>query len=288
MSHIDTINFILTHPLNRHRKLRSLWRYVAWQLGSRLVPGPVAVDFVNSARLLAAPGLKGATGNVYVGLHEFEEMAFLLHFLRPGDLFVDIGANIGSYTVLAAACIGAQCIAFEPDPDAFSWLLQNVHLNGVSHRVEVRKEALGSSCGEASFTTGLDTMNHLVVGAGHGVSLQSVAMTTLDQALAGRAPTMLKIDVEGFEADVMQGALWSLQRPELRCVIMELITNAERLRRRMHDSGFAEYTYAPFDRRLSPKGEGGECNNAIFVRDAAFVQGRLQTAPPFTVQDISV
>jgi hypothetical protein len=37
-----------------------------------------------------------ATGNLYVGLHEFEEMAFLLHFLRRGDLFADVGANVGS------------------------------------------------------------------------------------------------------------------------------------------------------------------------------------------------
>ena len=45
--------------------------------------------------------MTGATGNIYCGLYEFLDMAFLLHFLRNGDLFGDIGSNIGSYTVLA-------------------------------------------------------------------------------------------------------------------------------------------------------------------------------------------
>jgi hypothetical protein len=42
------------------------------------------------------------SGNIYAGLHEFGDMAFVLHFLRAGDLFADVGANIGSYTVLAS------------------------------------------------------------------------------------------------------------------------------------------------------------------------------------------
>jgi hypothetical protein len=63
---------------------------------------PVVVPFVGDTRLLVARGMRGATGNVYVGLHEFEEMAFALHALRPSSRFIDVGANVGSYTVLAA------------------------------------------------------------------------------------------------------------------------------------------------------------------------------------------
>lgn len=46
--------------------------------------------------------MTGATGNWYCGLQEYEDMSFVLHALRPGDLFVDVGANIGSYSILAA------------------------------------------------------------------------------------------------------------------------------------------------------------------------------------------
>lgn len=103
MGFLDTVSFIVRHPFCRNRPLSSLAHFAKWQIGSRLVPGPVAVEFVNGAKLLAEPGMTGATGNVYVGLHEFEDMAFVLHFLRPDDLFVDVGANIGPTLCLPAA-----------------------------------------------------------------------------------------------------------------------------------------------------------------------------------------
>ncbi|WP_017364163.1 hypothetical protein, partial [Methylococcus capsulatus] len=101
MGILNTLSFLLNHPLSQGRKLPALARFVRWQLGSRLLPGEVVCPFVNDACLVVRPGMTGATGNLYVGLHEFEDMAFLLHYLRPEDLFVDVGANVGSYTVLA-------------------------------------------------------------------------------------------------------------------------------------------------------------------------------------------
>ena len=69
MTIFPTLKFILAHPLNRRRQLAAARDFLAWQIGSRLVPGAVAVPFVNGARLLASPGMTGATGNVYAGLH---------------------------------------------------------------------------------------------------------------------------------------------------------------------------------------------------------------------------
>lgn len=65
------------------------------------MPGPVAVPFVENTRLLVGTGMAGATGNVYAGLHEFQDMAFVLHALRPSSFFLDGGANVGVYTVVA-------------------------------------------------------------------------------------------------------------------------------------------------------------------------------------------
>ncbi len=66
------------------RNEQFLRRFAAWQIGARLVPGPVVCPFANGSWLLARPGMTGATGNVYVGLHEFADMAFVLHVLRGG------------------------------------------------------------------------------------------------------------------------------------------------------------------------------------------------------------
>jgi FkbM family methyltransferase len=110
-------------------------------------------------------------------------MAFVLHFLRPGDLFVDVGANVGFYSILAAAASGANCLAFEPGPDAFDWLCGNIGLNGVSARVEVRREALGRQAGQVAFTVGQDTVNHVVLAQNPSKKTQIVPVTTLDRRL---------------------------------------------------------------------------------------------------------
>src|SRR5262249_61074379 len=125
-----------------------------------------------------------ATGNLYVGLHEFERMAFLLHFLRRGDLFADVGANVGSYTILAAVAVGTDVIAFEPGESALSWLVRNVELNGVLDRVEVRREAVGAKSGMVFFTSGLDTMNHIAPdGAAFPITLHHISSNNPPQLI---------------------------------------------------------------------------------------------------------
>jgi precorrin-6B methylase 2 len=100
--------------------------------------------------------MEGATQNIYVGLHEFPDMMLLLHFLRKGDLFLDVGANIGSFTVLASGVCGAETWAFEPDPDTLRHLKQNIAVNGLDALVKVYQCALGAEQGEVAFTFGLD------------------------------------------------------------------------------------------------------------------------------------
>src|SRR5436305_696190 len=94
------LKFITNHPLNRNHKFRAIMRFIKWQLNTRLNPYPIIYTFTAKSLLIVKKGMSGATGNLYCGLHEFNDMGFLLHFLRREDLFVDIGANIGSYTVL--------------------------------------------------------------------------------------------------------------------------------------------------------------------------------------------
>lgn len=288
MGLLNVVSFILNHPLSEGRRLSNLVRFVRWQLGARILPGPVAVDFSNGTKLLVRHGMTGATGNVYAGLHDFEEMGFVLHLLRAGDLFVDVGANIGSYTILAASR-GSHCIAFEPDAESFKWLLWNIGINDMSHRIGAHRAAVGDRNGQAILTVGLDTVNHVVTATEDGKEAQVVTMTTLDSALDGCAPIMIKIDVEGFENAVINGARATLEKQELCCVLMELAGTGSQygfdemqLRTLMSGYGFEECSYAPFKRRLV-LGAPMSSNNALFVRNLPFVQERLKNSPPFTV-----
>ncbi len=191
-----TLRFILAHPLARRRPLAALGRYARWQVESSLRQS-VEFEWVGGSRLLVRRGMTGATGNIYCGLHEFADMAFLLHLLRPGDLFVDVGANVGSYTILASAACGARVIAAEPDPVTMRDLRANVEANQASGRVELIEAALGAHGGAVSFTVGLDTVNH--VGVGGALGTREVQLRTLDGVVGGARPLLIKMDVEGYE-----------------------------------------------------------------------------------------
>ena len=101
--------------------------------------------------------MAGATGNIYVGLIEFTDMMFVLHFLREGRPFFDIGANVGTYTVLAAGVCGAKTWAFEPDKDAIRALNRNIAINNLQDLVRLHEIAVGDSDQHVAFTAGLGT-----------------------------------------------------------------------------------------------------------------------------------
>lgn len=292
---LKTLGLIVQHPLNRPRRTRALVNYARWQIGSRLLPGTAAVPYVGPTRLLAKPGMTGVTGNVYCGLHEFEEMGFVLHALRPGDLFLDVGANVGSYTVLAAGACGAAVVAVEPIPTTFRHLTDNVRLNAIEPLVELCNVGLGDRPGELEFSADLDTVNHVLSGEerlrGGGVT---VPVATVDALLAGRSPTLVKIDVEGFETQVVAGAGTTLGSPGLLAVLMELNGSGTRygfdeeaLHRKVLAYGFEACAYAPLTRTLQPSARRGTVSgNILYVRDLAGLRARVASAPSYAVHGV--
>jgi FkbM family methyltransferase len=217
--------------------------------------------------------MTGATGNIYCGLHEFSDMAFLLHLLRPGDLFVDVGANIGSYTVLASAVCGSNSISFEPDPVTVLALQRNVAVNSIETLVTVRNAAVGEMKGIVHFTIGLDTTNH--VADPRDERTREVPVECLDDVLAGREPTMIKLDVEGFEAMAFAGARETLRNPSLLAIEAE--TCPEAVLSQLAAAGFRRCHYEPWGRTLSETPIGRH-SNALFVRDWEACEQRLASA----------
>jgi FkbM family methyltransferase len=292
---LNTIHGILSHPLSRHDKIGGLVRWLRWQIGSRLAPGPIAVPFVNDAMLLVRPGMTGATGNVYCGLHEFEDMAFVLHLLRSNDVFVDVGANIGSYTVLASAAIGAHTVSIEPLNEAFQDLLRNIHLNGIQDRVTALKIGIGAEQGVLRFTSELDTTNHVVGEREMTRDRVDVPSNTLDSVVAELQPRLIKIDVEGFEHNVISGATNVLSRESLYAVIVELNGSGKRygfddmlVHKRMLEYGFNVFSYAPHTRTLCRRDSSLKDGNTLYIRDVDAVERRLSSAAPFKIRRLSI
>jgi FkbM family methyltransferase len=292
MSLYHSLRFVWCHPLNRRARLRALGRLVRWQIGSRLVPGRVLCPWVGGTRLLVGPGETGLTGNVYAGLHEFPEMGYVLHCLRPGDLFADVGANAGAYTVLAGGVVGASGGSFEPVPATFSRLVENVRFNGLDGRVRCRPLALGAAPGRVAFTCNQDTVNH-ALGPGESAATIEVEVSTLDLELGRETPALIKIDVEGYEAEVLKGAQGTLRRPGLHSLILELNGSGARygvdevaIAAELAQLGFRPFAYDPLSRDLRPLAAAGSVGNTLFIRDEVLVRQRLREAPRVLVNGV--
>src|SRR3712207_8823650 len=75
---------------------------------------------------------------------EYEEMSFVRAYLRPGDLFIDVGANVGVYSLWAAETDSVTVLAFEPSSTTYRRVLENVQLNGLYDRVLLVRKAVGA------------------------------------------------------------------------------------------------------------------------------------------------
>ena len=118
--HLKTLAEISHHPSNMQRRSGALLDYLRWNFGHRIMGAEYVLPLVGDARLILSNRQNFATLVYTCGLWDFSEQAFLLHLLRPGDTFIDVGSNVGGYTVLASAVAGARSIAFEPVPETYA------------------------------------------------------------------------------------------------------------------------------------------------------------------------
>ena len=200
---------IWTHPGNRGARVRALARSLAWQAYKRFGRRPLRVDFVDGFSILCFPD-SGSASNIFYGNHYFdlEEMSLMRRVLRPGDGFIDGGANIGVYAMLAASLVGpgGRVVAFEPFPAHAQRLRANAAYNGFG-QIEVKAVALTDRRGTVSFVTNRDVSNRIQTRTDADADTIEVECTTLDDALADLpAFTVGKLDLEGSEIDALKGA----------------------------------------------------------------------------------
>lgn len=293
MSLSITLKYITSHPLTKNQKRLAVFRYIKWQLKSRLNKGIHIVPFVESTKLAVENGMRGATGNIYTGLHEFNDMGFLLHFLRnteenKDEFFIDIGANIGSYTVLAAGVTKTETCSIEPIPSTYQKLQKNIQVNNLENKVRSLNIGLGSKKGILQFTKSLDTVNHVVTSQTPLEQRVDVSVEKLDEVVT-KIPILVKIDVEGFETEVIEGGEMIFSSPKQKVIIIELNGSGERygydeskIHQKLLGWGYNPYTYNPLKRKLTKVKTFGN-HNTIYCKDIDFVRNRIETAPLRTV-----
>lgn len=159
-----------------------------------------------------------------------DDHTFLERFIRPGDTVVDVGANIGALTVQASSLVGGagRVISIEAHPNTYRFLAGNLRLNRCSN-VTALNVAVGAAPGVVTFSDLRSDDENRVSHSG-----VMVPMDTLDRLLSGIPVSLLKIDVEGYEKFVLEGAVATLR--STACVYFESF-----------DRHFAEYGYQTAD-----------------------------------------
>jgi FkbM family methyltransferase len=196
------VRYVWAHPSNSGQRLRALLRAARYQTQVRLLGRRAVARLGERSRLWVDPHRTAASMVLYANPPDLPEMRVWRRALRDGGLFLDVGANVGTYTIWAAEQ-GAEVIALEPAADTFALLEENIALNG--YRVTAVRAAAGDHCGSARFSAGLDAANSL---APDGPAVTD--LVTIDSLIGDRRVTGMKVDVEGFEIDVLRGAARAL------------------------------------------------------------------------------
>lgn len=206
---------------------------------------------------------------------EPETVRWLEQALGPESVLYDVGANVGAYSLVAASCTGgkATVYAFEPGPETFASLVQNIGANGFGRCIVPFPLALGGQTGLASFALASSEAGEAghpgfgePVAASNGVPTHQALACRLDELVRLfhlRAPTLLKIDVDGGELGVLEGAGELLRSPGLRSILVEVTepaTAGPPIRTLLERNGFrleADHGHSPTVRNwVFTRGDG--------------------------------
>lgn len=233
---------------------------------------------------------------IYRGSFEYQERQFLNAFLRPGDVFVDVGANIGLFTLTAAKLVKktGRVYAFEPCSKTHQRLLKNVKLNHLTN-VSCHQLALSDKTGQIDMTVsldGFDAWNSLAQPiAGESFAVETITSTKWDDFVREynliKGVTMMKIDVEGWETYVLSGGFETLSRMDAPVLQVEFTEKAsqsadsscQKLYHSLEKLGYQMFIYDPESKEIihDPLRESYPYLNLIAAKQPEQVVARLKS-----------
>lgn len=198
--------------------------------------------------------------------------------MGPDSVLYDVGANVGVYSLYAAFIRSVSVYAFEPEASNMALLNRNIRLNQLDSRISALPFALSDRLGIANLALGMSMAGGSQHVLDHGVSelrgdsgrqaAISCSMDWLVEMLDIPKPTDIKIDVDGTEMLVVDGAGMVLGDPGLRSVLIEIDTRIEgyeAIIRRFNDAGF-RHDKDQVAHSMRTEGPFAGCANFIFRR----------------------
>lgn len=198
---------------------------------------PRLMRWVDGLEVLIVPGQQISQAVFMSGMYEPGTTAVLRRLLREGDTFIDVGANVGLYTMIASRCVGrsGRVYAFEPSKREFAHLRYHIDHNSLQN-VHAFQLALGSHDGTAvlhvadDVHAGLNTIEERFMYPDTNEAYREVVpVVRLDDFVRGHSiprVDVMKVDVEGAEARVVAGACDTITR-DRPALILEITGAAQ-------------------------------------------------------------
>lgn len=280
----------LIHPVTKGNEIKAIYRYVLFNVKNKIA-GQIIYNWIEGLKFIVRKGDAGIVGNIYFGLYEFEESIFLLHLIEKEDVFIDIGANVGHYSLLMSGVKKCKSIAVEPVPQTFKQLVNQVELNNLSKLISTLNIGVSDSKGELFFSTDKGTMNRIVNE--NYRNLVKVKVSTIDALSENNIPIAIKIDVEGYEKYAFMGAQETLANPLLKVLIVELNESGakhgikdDEIYSEITKFGFKPFSYNAINRNLTPLDSYNKHKfNTLFIRDIEHVKERVSGSKKIKIKN---
>jgi FkbM family methyltransferase len=285
-----TIKYIWSHPNCQKNRVSSVLKFIAWQLYKRLTKKFIDIELVDKVRIRCYPDSRSGSSVLYCGLYDYHDMNFVLRYLRPDDSFLDIGANIGVYTLLAASIIESGVIyAFEALPKNYARLEENLYINKFQ-QVKAYSLAISDYTGVTSLSLSEGDSMPFITKVSTNKTLQ-VNTDTLENLLVNTSKstlTLAKIDIEGAELLALRGATSLLKEKCPKVWIMEInntVNNFGHSKQEvvdlLKDYGYGVYRYNADINQVyltSIDSQENDGNNFLLIAESEleFVKTRLQ------------
>lgn len=206
---------IWQHPANRDRRLNALVDLLTWQVYKCFSSRQKVIDY-HGLKFICFNSSHASSAVIYFGGQpDFNEMQFMKSYLKAGDAFLDIGANIGIYSLYAASIVGRNGVidAFEPGTDTADKLQKQIDLNRLQ-QVNLHRVAVSDRNGEVIFKlTDNDCTAHISNDETAIGGLEKTASVRLDDYLNPALDyAMGKMDIEGAEILALKGSEKMLAR----------------------------------------------------------------------------
>lgn len=230
MNYLFSFQKVLNHPNNKSAKIGTLGRLLIWKLNQLFFHLPKIVNLTPEMKCICHPDSSFGSLIIYTKLPEYEEMNFIYNYLKKDDIFLDVGANIGAHTLMAASKIKTgKIFSFEPSSKALRYLKENIQINNLNSIVTIIDKVVSDKNGLEKFIIGKHSeVDHIGEKDDQLHEMKTIPSIGLDKFLTEQKINyvdLIKIDVEGAELKVLKGLRGYLAGGKVGMIIFEINSN---------------------------------------------------------------